>query len=492
MRVVAVHVPHFAVVAHRRRDPVLRRRPVALVAGERAAVIVCSPDAARRGIAPGMSPAAAEAACAGAALVALDAAYCRDEHARVGTALLAVAPALEDAEDEPFGSWCFRAEGLSRLHPTEPRLAAATRGVVLGAGYAARVAIAGGRFPALVAARYGRAETACVPEGRDAEMLAPLPLDAVPLGDAARRRLRMLGATTLGDLARLPEEGVRARFGAEGAHAHRLARGLDPSPLAPRGAPALVEATAAIDPPAEALDIALFHLRALCNRVVSELDGLGRACAEAALELGVHRADPAEVAVRLARPTLSARALWTLLRLRLERIALDGPVASLRLAVVDAPPARAEQRALFRAVRDDEQLEAAVERLRARFGAGAAVSPLALEVHRPEARVVWHDFRLDGPPGATDEPRDVCVLRLVSPPEPLAAEERDGRVVCFSGTGLRCQVAQISQPHRLSGEWWGGDEFARDYYIVLASSGRLLWVFRSHDGDSWFVHGEFD
>ena len=121
MRVVAVHVPHFAVVAHRRRDPVLRRRPVALVAGERDAVVACSPDAARRGIAPGMSAAAAEAACASAALVALDAAYCRDEHARVGTALLTVAPAVEDAEgaeDELFGSWCFRAEGLSRLHAT--------------------------------------------------------------------------------------------------------------------------------------------------------------------------------------------------------------------------------------------------------------------------------------------------------------------------------------------------------------------------------------
>ena len=81
------------------------------------------------------------------------------------------------------------------------------------------------------------------------------------------------------------------------------------------------------------------------------------------------------------------------------------------------------------------------------------------------------------------------VLRLFATPEPLHPEERTGRVVCFTGTGLRCQVARISQPYRLSGEWWGADEYARDYYVVLSSEGRLLWIFRTLDRGEWFVHG---
>ena len=83
------------------------------------------------------------------------------------------------------------------------------------------------------------------------------------------------------------------------------------------------------------------------------------------------------------------------------------------------------------------------------------------------------------------------MLRIVSPPEPLAAEEQLGRVVCFTGTGLACQIARVSQPYRVSGEWWG-DEFARDYYVMLARDGRVLWVFREHGSGAWFVHGEFD
>lgn len=491
VRVVAVVVPHFSIVAHRRRDADLRRRPLVLVEGGRQTVVACSPDAVRRGISPGMSRSAAVAACGEAALLPLDAAYCKAEHVRVREALAELAP---EVEDEALGAWSFHAAGLERLHGTEPRLVTATRRRVLAVGYASRVAAATGRFTALAAARFGRGDAACVPDGHEAEMLAPLPIEAAMLDAAAAKRLRMLGVYTLGDLARLPEEGVRTRFGDAGVHAQRLARGLDPTPLAPRSAPAAAQSEVAFDPPAEMLDEVLFRVRVLCDDALDQLAARALACWEARLELELDGAEPLEVALRLARPTLSARALWTLLRLRLERIELEGPVTRARLAVVDAPPARAEQRELFRALRDTEQLEAVIERLRARFGPDAALSPLLVEVHRPEARVAWRGYRID------EEPRGPCstndlpsgrVLRLLTPPQPLTAEEREGRIVCFTGTGLSCQVARISQPYRLSGEWWD-DEYARDYYIVLARDGRLLWVFRAHGTEAWYVQGEFD
>ena len=89
-------------------------------------------------------------------------------------------------------------------------------------------------------------------------------------------------------------------------------------------------------------------------------------------------------------------------------------------------------------------------------------SPLLVEVHRPEARVAWRRYEIgdDARPSRVDV-SEGRVLRLFSTPEPLRRDEETGRVVCFTGTGLRCQVARISQPYRLSGEWWGADEYAR-------------------------------
>jgi protein ImuB len=505
VRIVAVSIPHFAVVAHRRRDGELRRRPVALV-GEghgRPSVVACSPDAARRGVALGMSGAAVAAACADAAVLPVDLAYCRTEHNRVRDALLEVAP---EVEDDALGRWCFAADGLGLLHGDERRLLADVRERLLGAGYGARIAVASNRFTALAAVRFGRGEVACVPRGREAAFLAGLPIEAVPADEDVLRRLRLLGVHTLGALARLPEVGVRARFGDAGAHAHRLARGLDPLPFAPRAVTPIVEVEDELDRPTEALDELLFRLRGLCDRALGILADRGLACWEVRLEWGRSgefsgepRAEDSSLstpypplALRLVRPTLSPRALWTLLRLRLERMQFDAPVSMVRLVVVDAPPARFEQRELFRAHRDAEQLEAVVARLRARFGPDGAVSPLLVETHRPERRLAWRGFaetRIPGP-----EPRGSSlghVLRIVSPPEPLDACERLGRIVRFTGTGLRCEIARISQPYRLSGEWWD-DEYGRDYYIVLTRDERLLWVFRDHASGAWFVHGEFD
>jgi protein ImuB len=497
VRIVAVFVPHFAVVAHRRRDGELRRRPVALVgAGDsRPAVVACSPDAARRGVAVGMSGAAVSAACAEAAVLPVDLAYCRAEHNRVREVLLGLVP---EVEDEALGRWCFGAEGLERLHGDERRLLAHVRRHLIDAGYAARIAVASNRFTALAAARFGRSDVVCVLPGREAAFLAGLPVEAVPVGDDVLRRLHFLGVHTLGALARLPEQGIRPRFGDEGAHAHRLARGLDPLPLAPHTVEPVTDAVEEVDPPTASLDELLFRLNGLCDRALGALAERGLACWEVRLEWGSSGPLPTSLALRLVRPTLSPRALWTLLRLRLESAQFEEAVSLLRLVVTDAAPARSEQRELFRAHRDAERLEAVVERLRARFGPDGAVSPLLVETHRPERRLVWRSFAEERVSRRSKS--KACgaagreggrVLRIVSPPAPLDVREQLGRIVRFSGTGLQCEIARISQPYRLSGEWWD-DEYGRDYYIVLTHEERLLWVFRDHASGTWFVHGEFD
>lgn len=83
-----------------------------------------------------------------------------------------------------------------------------------------RVGIADGLFAAMLAAR---SET-IVPTGGSAEFLAPWSVSVLRRSELAVT-LQCLGVHTLGQFAALPSRHVLARFGADGAACHRVARG---------------------------------------------------------------------------------------------------------------------------------------------------------------------------------------------------------------------------------------------------------------------------
>lgn len=82
------------------------------------------------------------------------------------------------------------------------------------------VGIADGLFAAVLAARQG----IVVPAGGTAAFLAPLPLGLLGQPELAEL-LDRLGVRTLGQFAALPDADVLGRFGADGAHGHRVAGG---------------------------------------------------------------------------------------------------------------------------------------------------------------------------------------------------------------------------------------------------------------------------
>jgi DNA polymerase-4 len=73
-----------------------------------------------------------------------------------------------------------------------------------------------------------------VPPGQEAAFLAPLPIRRLwGVGDVTGRELARLGVRTVGDLAALPLERLRGRFGAAGEALWRAANGVDESPVTP-------------------------------------------------------------------------------------------------------------------------------------------------------------------------------------------------------------------------------------------------------------------
>jgi protein ImuB len=127
--------------------------------------------------------------------------------------------------------------------------------------------------------------------------LAPFPVAALERPDLADLLVR-LGIRTLGDLAALPATDVLARFGPEGALAHRLARGLDPRPVSGRAPPPDLAVQVELDPPIERVDTAAFAAKSLADELHQRLAGLGLACIRVAIEV---ETEHGETLVRLWR-----------------------------------------------------------------------------------------------------------------------------------------------------------------------------------------------
>ena len=119
-----------------------------------------------------------------------------------------------------------------------------------------------------------------VAPGRARAFLAPFPvsvLDGPGAADLAAL-LPRLGIGTLGEFASLPAAEVVNRFGVPGVIAHRLARGLDPRPLAPRPPSADLSVSAEFDPPARQAEPVVFAAKALAERMHDGLAAGGLAC----------------------------------------------------------------------------------------------------------------------------------------------------------------------------------------------------------------------
>jgi DNA polymerase IV len=73
-----------------------------------------------------------------------------------------------------------------------------------------------------------------VPAGEEASFLAPLPIRKLwGVGEVTGKELARLGVQTIGDLARVPGETLRARFGSQGEVLWRASHGIDASPVTP-------------------------------------------------------------------------------------------------------------------------------------------------------------------------------------------------------------------------------------------------------------------
>jgi protein ImuB len=468
------------------------------------------------------------------------------------------------------GACAIGVRGPARYFGGEGALAAKIIDAAAGGGVACRVGIADGLFAARLAAEHAppawrdrdaRAAPAASPvhpgaatlvaPGRARAFLAPFPVSVLDGPDAEDLAglLPRLGIGTLGKFASLPAADVANRFGAAGVIAHRLARGQDPRPLAPRPPAADLSVSAGFDPPARQAEPVVFAAKALAERMHNGLAARGLACVR--VQVQAVWEDGRQI-TRLWRHDGLLSALAVAERVRWQLAAwrpgqpgpspLPAPPAAGQrpAAQIPAPRKAAEQAAdsypggiaLLRLIPDQlvrdqgrqlglwgdavvtDRVARAAVRVQAMLGHDAVTRPVLAGGRSPDEQVTLVPYGGGGdrmlPPGGPGEP---WPGRIPPPspatvyPSPLPARIADGSgaTVAVSGRGLvSAPPARMSAdgapwlavtawagPWPVTERWWHPHAARRRARFQLVTEDGTAWLVAVQEG-SWLIEARYD
>jgi protein ImuB len=488
---------------------------VVLVSHERGAdrVQACSAPAARAGVAPGMTLAAARALLPEVLSDRLDPEGEREDLRALAAALVSFTPAVQVAPPAGLVLDVGRA------------VLPALRRTLLGLGHAARLVHAPDAEVARILAAHLPRDRALT-EAEMAPALAPLPVGVLGLDPDVVATLADGGVRTAGQLARLPTSALTSRWGPSLAVAHARASGraLSATPV-PTLADAREDSTFHIDfpDPVDVTEAILFVLAGLVRDLCRALERAGRAAVRVQLRLRLEEGEHV-LPVRLGRPMRGPDRIFRVLRLRLERVSVTSPVTALTLELAEAAVFRAAQPGLLERAEAAEPLGELCARLQDTLGTDAVFVPVPADRWRPE--VAWAPLPVgQSPPPprrVTGTPRHA--LDPAGPHEPnaevrarpptLLPDPRAIRVAAAPSGRPRAvylddqperrgwlQLDPVDGPERLHGEWWTNSTWKRDYWRVGLPDGRRAWIYREAlpgDGDRdipsqrWWLHGWID
>lgn len=395
----------------------LADRPSAAVVANR--VVATSAAARSEGVRLGQRRREAQACCPELVVVPGDPLAEARAFEQVVAAVAEITPRVEVTRP---GACAFPARAAARYFGGEGALVrevagvagAATVAVALAAGGRApeppcRVGIADGAFAARLAARAG----AVVPRGATPSWLAGFPIGVLAMPSLADL-LRRLGISTLGALAALDEGVVSARFGADGAAAHRLARGLDARPLALGEPPADLSVRIELDPPVERADALAFAAVGLAEELIARLAPRGLAATQLVVEAETEHGEALRRCWRGDRP-FTARAMVERVRWQLEGW-LEGPateapsagVTLVGLAVTEAVPDEGRQLDLDgRATGASRQVERGLARVQGLLGHEAVLTGVRTGGRGPGEQVRLVPWGVSPEPAAGSPARGV-------------------------------------------------------------------------------------
>jgi protein ImuB len=402
-------------------------------------------------------------------------------------------------------------EGAAHLFGGEERLIAdLSYRLEKSFGLPARLAVADTPGTAWALSRFHAAPSPVLPSGREAEALAPLPIEALRLSPETCATLRRLGFKSVGALLDKPRAPFAARFPAELLRRLDQALGRVDEPLVPIVTPPVYHSLRYLLEPILTQEAVVAQAKRLMQTLVHvlERDDVGAR----ALRLCLYCVDGAvaTVDIGLTLPTRHVAHVARLIDLKLDALAATQEAGfgfeAIGLAVTLAEPVLARQTE-FMSLSEDageadrtERCAALIDALRQRLGPQNVRQFEAIASHLPERAEVLPPVNGNTPkwPAPEQTTRPLLLLPRAEPTE-VTALVPDGPPRRFRWRGVTYEVAGSQGPERIASEWRRHRTPAptRDYYLVEDADGHRFWLYREglYERETtsarWFVHGLF-
>ena len=215
-------------------DPDLKGRPVIVGGGMRRGVVSAASYEARKfGVHSALPMARAARLCPHGVFLPVRMERYKEVSDRIFEIFRRFTPLVEPLSlDEAF----LDVTESARLFGSGEEIARKIRAAVRSeSGLTVSAGVASSKFVAKIASDLDKPDgLTVVPHGKEKEFLAPLPVGKLwGVGKVTEAALHRMGVGTIGDLACVPADLLKGKFGQHGLHLHRLANGVDDREVEP-------------------------------------------------------------------------------------------------------------------------------------------------------------------------------------------------------------------------------------------------------------------
>jgi len=487
----------------------------------RAKVLVCSKEAERENIYPGMTFTEARAICSQLIWREFDDKFYKSAQKKLARELIAASPRVSAGEP---GIFFFDAEGFNRLGG-ENKLCRDVLKLVSRHGFVdGHIGLADCSFAARVASRSKSKRWYIVNPGCDTVFLSPLSIDFLPVTEEARENLKELGIKTIGQFTEVPITSYAGRFDQSVLISYDLACGRDNTQPALPLVEKQYQCTIDIGSATESLRETLFVFKTMLERLTHDLQNNGLTADELTVWFFNDNDKFDERIIKLIRSSNNSRFLLDVLRLSLESKQLSREFTAIHLSIsrfsreyfeqtratisMDSKNSSSREELLFKGgdELDDtsEPVMLLLQRFMTRLGEDALVKPALNDQYMPEQAGIWipvvspnqsstpvnEEFidRFANIKNTNPKSRKDClmpglVLKRHNPAMPVFVQFKEAdqssknsnseidnktpfKPAAITYRGQWYHVNQITTPERISGMWWE-KPVRKSYYVAL-------------------------